>query len=167
MQYILHILTLLSIFTVLTISLDLLAGHTGLVSIAHASFLGLGAYTSTLLAVRFGVPFVLGVLSGMVVAAVISFIVSLPSLRLHDHYFAIASFGFQMILFSVFNNWMDATRGPLGIPGIPQPVILGWHVTSHLEFLIPFRAPGVPGRSDLPASFLPSVLWRSGEDVSP
>jgi branched-chain amino acid transport system permease protein len=72
----------------------------------------------------------------MGVAVLISFIVSFPSLRLHDDYFVIATFGFQMILFSIFNNWMDLTRGPLGIPGIPQPIIFGWHVTSHLDFLV-------------------------------
>jgi branched-chain amino acid transport system permease protein len=89
-----------------------------------------------LLSVRFGISFPLGVLVGMVVAVLISFVVSLPSLRLHDDYFVIATFGFQMILFSVFNNWMKLTHGPLGIPGIPQPVIFGWHVNSHLDFLI-------------------------------
>ena len=108
----------------------------GLLSIAQAAFYGLGAYTSALLAVQFGAPFLVGVLAGVAVAVLISFVVSLPSLRLHDDYFVIATFGFQMILFSIFNNWMSLTRGPLGIPGIPQPVIFGWHVTSHLDFLI-------------------------------
>ena len=75
-----------------------------------------------------------GVLAGMIVAVLISFVVSLPSLRLHDDYFIIATFGFQMILFSIFNNWMELTHGPLGVPGIPQPVIFGWHVESHAEF---------------------------------
>jgi branched-chain amino acid transport system permease protein len=135
MDYLLHILIVVAIFTVLAASLDLLAGHTGLLSIAHAAFYGLGAYSSALLAVRWGVGFGVGVLGGIVVAALISFIVSLPSLRLHDDYFVIATFGFQMILFSVFNNWMELTRGPLGIPGIPQPVIFGWHVDTHAEFL--------------------------------
>ena len=72
----------------------------------------------------------------MLVAAVVSLAVSLPSLRLHEDYFVVATFGFQMILFSVFNNWMEVTRGPLGIPGIPQPVILGWEVDSQLEFVV-------------------------------
>jgi branched-chain amino acid transport system permease protein len=123
MEYLLHVLILFAIYTALTVSLDLVAGRAGLLSIAHAAFYGLGAYTSALLAVRSGVPFVIGVLGGMVVASLISFIVSLPSLRLHDDYFVIATFGFQLILFSIFNNWMELTRGPLGIPGIPQPVI--------------------------------------------
>lgn len=120
----------------LTVSLDLLAGRIGLFSVAHAAFYGLGAYTSALMSIRLGTSFSIGVLCGMVVAVLISFVVSLPSLRLNDDYFVIATFGFQMILFSVFNNWMSLTHGPLGIPGIPQPVIFGWHVTSHLDFLI-------------------------------
>ncbi len=141
MEYLLHILILVCMFTALAASLDLLAGHGGFLSLAHAAFYGLGAYTSALIAssqwaVGSGQSFVIGVVAGMAVAAAVSFVVSLPSLRLHDDYFVIATFGFQMILFSIFNNWMDLTRGPLGIPGIPQPVIFGWKVDSHLEFLL-------------------------------
>jgi branched-chain amino acid transport system permease protein len=77
------------------------------------------------------------------VAALLSFAVSLPSLRLHDDYFVIATFGFQMILFSVFNNWMELTRGPLGIPDIPQPTILGWTVRSHVSFVVLAAALGI------------------------
>jgi branched-chain amino acid transport system permease protein len=136
MDYFLHIAILVGVFTTLAVSLDLLAGHGGFLSIAHAAFYGLGAYTSALLVTHWNGGFVVGVLAGMLVAAAVSFIVSLPSLRLHDDYFVIATFGFQMILFSIFNNWMDLTCGPLGIPGIPQPVIFRWHVESPWEFLI-------------------------------
>jgi branched-chain amino acid transport system permease protein len=136
MEYLLHILILIGIYTVLTISLDLLAGHTGLLSIAHAAFYGLGAYASALLAVEKGAPFLVGVVAGMATAAAVSLMVSLPSLRLHDDYFVIATFGFQVILFSVFNNWVGVTRGPLGIPGIPRPTVFGIAFRSHSEFLI-------------------------------
>lgn len=136
MEYFLHILVLIGAFTTLAVSLDLVAGYTGLLSIAHAAFYGVGAYTSALLAVNLGASFPVGLLMGMLLAALVSLVVSLPSLRLHDDYFVIATFGFQMILFSVFNNWMELTRGPLGIPGIPQPVIFGWTVQSHFEFVL-------------------------------
>lgn len=136
MEYLLHIAVLVGMYAVLAVSLDLLVGHTGLLSLAQAAFYGLGAYTSALLAVHFGAPFLVGILVGMVAAALVSLIVSLPSLRLHDDYFVIATFGFQMILFSIFNNWMDITRGPLGIPGIRQPTIFGWSVRSHVGFLV-------------------------------
>jgi len=136
MDYAAHILILTAIYVSLAISLDLLAGRMGILSIAHAGFYGLGAYTAALLVIRCGAPFMIGVVAGMGVAALISLVVSLPSLRLHDDYFVIATFGFQMILFSIFTNWMDLTNGPMGIPGIPQPVILGWRVDTHLEFLM-------------------------------
>lgn len=136
MEYAIHILILVGIYATLAISLDLLAGQTGLLSVSHAAFYGIGAYSSALIVTIYHLPFVLSILAGMLSAFVVSFLVSLPSLRLHDDYFVIATFGFQMILFSIFNNWMDLTRGPLGIPGIPQPVIFGWHVDSHAEFFV-------------------------------
>lgn len=136
MDYLLHILVVIGIYSVLAVSLDLVAGRTGLLSLAHAAFYGIGAYTSALLAVHWGWPFLLTVPAAMGVAAGVSFMVSLSSLRLYGDYFVIATFGFQMILFSVFNNWMDLTRGPLGIPGIPQPVIFGWDVNSNFEFVV-------------------------------
>ena len=60
----------------------------------------------------------------------------------------------QMILFSVFNNWIALTRGPLGIPGIPPPSIFGWTITSKIEYLI--LAAGF-------AAFAYAVVWRIAE----
>jgi len=136
MEYVEHILVIVGIYIVLAVSLDLLVGQTGLLSIAQAAFYGLGAYTSALLAVHFGCSFVVGTLAGMGVAAAISFVVSLPTARLHDDYFVIASFGFQMILFATLNNWMALTRGPLGIPGIPEPAIFGLQIRSYAGFVL-------------------------------
>ena len=73
--------------------------------------------------VQVGAPFLLGVLVGIGVALVGSLVVSLSSLRLQDDYFVIATFGLQVIVFSVFNNWTSLTHGTAGISGIPQPVI--------------------------------------------
>ena len=151
MEYALHILVFVGIYIILAASLDLLAGHTGLLSIAHAAFYGLGAYTSALLTVKTGAPFLVGVLGGMFVAGLLSLLVSLPSLRLVDDYFVIATFAFQVILFSVFNNWNELTGGPTGIPGIPQPAIFGLAITSHGGFLI------VVG---LCAAVACGVVWR-------
>ena len=136
MDFFFHILIFAAIYGILAVSLDLMAGQAGLVSMAHAAFYGLGAYASALLTTRFGASFMVSLSVGAAAAFCVSFMVSLPSLRLHDDYFVIATFGFQVILFSVFNNWMELTRGPLGIAGIPQPIIFGWHVDSHLDFLI-------------------------------
>jgi branched-chain amino acid transport system permease protein len=150
-EYLLHILVLTAIYTTVAISLDLLVGHTGLLSIAQAAFYGLGAYTSALLAVRQGTSFLTGLLAGIVMGTLISFSISLPSLRLHDDYFVIAAFGFQMIVLGILNNWAGLTNGPLGIPGIPQPVVFGWKVQPHLAFLI---------LAAILAAFAYFVVWR-------
>ena len=135
MAYFLHILILINIYIIIAISLNLIAGYTGILSIAHAAFYGVGAYVAALLAVNYGTPFLLNVIAAMVVSGLVAALVAFPSLRIHDDYLVIATFGFQMILFSIFNNWVSLTRGPLGIPGIPQPNIFGWYVSSHAEFL--------------------------------
>lgn len=127
---------IIGIYVVLSVSLDLLAGQTGLLSIAQAGFYGLGAYTSALLSLHFQCSFAVGTLTGMVVAGMISFMVSLPAGRLHDDYFVIVSFGFQMILFTTLNNWMAITRGPLGIPGIAKPEVFGVQIQTQWGFVI-------------------------------
>lgn len=136
MAYFLHILILINIYIIIAISLNLIAGYTGILSIAHAAFYGVGAYVAALMAVNFGTPFLLNLIAAMIVAGAVAAVVAFPSLRIHDDYLVIATFGFQMILFSIFNNWVSLTRGPLGIPGIPQPKIFGIAVTSHIGFLI-------------------------------
>jgi branched-chain amino acid transport system permease protein len=135
-DYFLHILILIGIYVVLAVSLDLLAGETGLLSIAHAAFYGVGAYSSAILTVYFDAPFILGLFAGSLISLLLSLIVSLPSLRLHDDYFVMATFAFQMISFSILNNWVQLTRGPLGIPNIPQPALPSLVAPSRLGFLI-------------------------------
>jgi branched-chain amino acid transport system permease protein len=136
MDYLLHILILSAIYSILSVSLELLAGRAGILSIAQAAFFGVGAYASALVAVRLSGGFFVGVLAGVVFASLVSLVVSLPSLRLHNDYFVIATFGFQIIVFNVLNNWTSLTHGPMGISGIPQPVLFGLNVDTHSEFLV-------------------------------
>ncbi len=136
MDYFFHIIVLVSIYTTLAVSLDLVAGHTGLLSLAHAAFYGIGAYATAILAVQHGVPFIGGIACGMSAAAALSAIVSLSSLRVHDDYFAVATFAFQMVVLSVLNNWMELTNGPLGVAGIPRPNVFGWIVQSTPEYAV-------------------------------
>jgi len=135
MDYVLHIIVMVCIYATLAVALDLLAGQTGIVSVAHAAFYGLGAYTSALLAVRLGAPFPLGILGGILVATLASFLISLTSLRLHNDYFVMATFGFQMIILSILNNWMAVTQGPIGIANIPNPSLLGFTINSPVGYV--------------------------------
>lgn len=136
MEYLLHILILIGVYTILSVSLNLLVGYTGILSIAHAAFYGVGAYVAALMALNFNTPFLLNLILAIIAGGMFGAVVGIPSLRLKDDYFIIATFAFQIITFSVLNNLVDFTGGPLGLPGIPQPVIFGFTVSTHIEFLI-------------------------------
>ena len=136
MEYFLHILILIGIYTILAVSLNLLVGYTGILSIAHAAFYGVGAYVAALMALRLDTPFLLNIFLSIIAAGAFGAIVGIPSLRLRDDYFIIATFAFQIIIFSILNNLVGFTGGPLGLPGIPQPNIFGYEISTHLEFLI-------------------------------
>jgi branched-chain amino acid transport system permease protein len=118
MEYLLHIVVVTLIYAALSMALDLVVGHAGMFSIAQAAFWGLGAYSVGVLVVRTGAPFMLGVVVGIVIATLMAIIVSLPTLRLNDEFFLIATFGFQSVIYSVLNNWVGLTGGPLGIAGV-------------------------------------------------
>jgi len=136
MEYLLHILILICIYSVLTVSLNLLIGYTGILSVTHAAFYGIGAYVAALMALRLESPFLLNIFLAIIAAVILGALVGIPSLRIKDDYFIIATFAFQIITFSVLNNLVDFTGGPLGLPGIPQPVIFGIEISSHISFLI-------------------------------
>lgn len=136
MEYILHLLILISFYTMLSQSLNLSAGFTGLISLAHAGFYGIGAYTTAILAQQFGLPFWLNLPIAMLICFVISYVVSLIALRTVDDYFIICTLGIQVIIFSVMNNWMEVTRGPLGIPGIHAISIFNYELSSKISFLL-------------------------------
>jgi len=136
MEYLLHILILIGIYIILSLSLNLIVGYTGLLAISHAAFYGIGAYTAALMALQLGTPFLLNLFCAIIMCCLFGALVGIPSLRLQDDYFVIATFAFQIIIFSVMNNWVSFTRGPMGLPGIPQPVVFGITISSHLEYLI-------------------------------
>ncbi len=136
MEYVLHLFILICFYTMLSQSLNLSAGFAGLISLTHAGFYGIGAYTTAILSSFYGVSFWAGISLAMLISGCIAFIVSLIALRTVDDYFIICTLGIQVILFSIMNNWMDLTRGPLGIPGIPSIQLFGFSVESKISFLL-------------------------------
>lgn len=136
MEYVLHIIVIAGIYVGLAIALDLLIGHTGLLSLAHAAFYGLGAYTSALLSVYLGTPFLVSLVAGACLVVLLSVVCGMIVLRLSAEAFAIGTFGLQMVLFSIYNNWMEMTGGPFGLKNIPRPTVPGLSAESHLGFSI-------------------------------
>lgn len=143
MDYFFHILVFIGIYGILAGSLNLVAGMTGMLSITHAALFGVGAYASALLSLHAQTPFLLNLCAGSATAALVSVVVIVPSLRFNDDYFAMVTFGFQMILFSVFNNWIDVTRGPMGLPGIPKAMLLGQELSSPVTYFVVVAILGV------------------------
>ena len=136
MEYLLHLLILVGIYVMLSQSLNLSAGFGGMISLAHAGFYGVGAYTAALLAVHYHVSFLLVLPVAMLFCGCLALIVSAIALRTIDDYFIICTLGIQVIVFSLMNNWMSLTKGPLGIPGIPGISLFGVAVESKWAFLL-------------------------------
>jgi len=116
--------------------LSLAAGYSGLISLAHAGFYGIGAYTTALLIVNFGFSFLVTLPLAMLFCGITAIIVSTISLRTVDDYFIIITLGIQVVVFSIMNNWQSLTRGPLGIPGIPSIEIFGFQFDDKISFLL-------------------------------
>ena len=135
MEYILHLLIFIVFYTLLAQSLNLSAGLTGLISLAHAGFYGIGAYTTAILSQQFGLPFWVNLPLAMLVCVGVSLLVSLIALRTVDDYFIICTLGIQVVIFSLMNNWMSLTKGPLGISGIPSISFFGISLDNKPAFL--------------------------------
>lgn len=135
MEYLIHLAILFAIYSILGISLNLVVGYTGLLSVTHAAFYGLGAYTAAILMTTSGVNFFVSIIFGIILATIISFLIGIVLSKFKGDYYALGSFGFNIIVFSIFLNWQELTRGPLGIPGISKPSLLGFNFTSNFSFL--------------------------------
>lgn len=121
-----NLIILGSIFSVLSVSLNLSMGYTGLFNLGHAAFFGIGAYVSALLTLGLGAPFWIAIIAAAVIAAFFGFLLGFPTLRLRGDYLALGTLGFAFIVEAVLKNWTDLTRGPLGLPGIPRPELFGF-----------------------------------------
>jgi branched-chain amino acid transport system permease protein len=105
----------------LAIGLDFVVGYAGQLNLGQSAFYGIGAYVSTLLIMRLGLPFWAAFACGVVASAASGMALSLFAVRLRGHYLAIASLGFAVITYQVLLNWISLTQGPLGIYGIAPP----------------------------------------------
>jgi branched-chain amino acid transport system permease protein len=114
------------IYVILTASLNLITGSAGLLSLGHAAFFGVGAYTAALLATRFGWPFWLTVPAAGAAAALVGAVVAVPTTRLTSIYFAVATLGIGEMIYVTLLNWVGLTRGPMGIRGIPGLELFGF-----------------------------------------
>ncbi len=117
--YYLHILIMAGIFAILALSLNLLLGFTGQLSLGHAAFFGIGAYASALVTLRGPWPAWAGFVAAVLLAGLAGYAVGRVSLKLRGAYFVLVTISFAGVTHLVSLNWMDLTNGPLGLPGVP------------------------------------------------
>lgn len=118
-----HLVVMTVIFGLFAAGYNAQFGYAGLLNLGHAAFFGLGGYVSAIATLNWGLSVWLGFMLGIVIAAVLALLVGLLSLRMRGAQFAMMTLGLGQLFYLFVINSVDLTRGPLGISGIPVPVI--------------------------------------------
>ncbi len=132
-RYIFQIIIISCIFSIATLSLNLILGYTGQASLAHAGFFGIGAYGVGLLT-KAGVSFWLALPVSALLAALVGLLIGIPTLRTRGSYFAIATLCFGVIISIVAGNWVSLTGGHRGVVGIPAPSPIALPLVGEITF---------------------------------
>jgi len=133
--YLVHLVIIIAIQLILCLSLQISIGYSGLLNFGHIAFFAVGAYASALLTIN-GVPFIWAFLASAIIASIFAYLLSIPTNKLKGDYLGLATIGFSFLVYAILINWTGLTRGPLGIPGIPKPELLGIVFSSNYSFLI-------------------------------
>lgn len=133
-QYIIHIIITILLYSILSVSLNFVSGIAGQISVGHAAFYGIGAYTTSILMMSFKIPFSISMLCGGFLAGIFGLLLGIPSLRIQGNYLCIITLGFGEIVKLILLNWDKVTNGPMGISGIPSPNFLSILNDSNLNF---------------------------------
>ena len=121
MDYVISLAVFAAIYAVAALSFNLLIGHAGIFSVAHAAFIGIGAYATGILCTRAIGLFPLAMVLGAIVAAAVGWVFARATLRVSGDYMVVASFAVLVIFGQVFTNWNRVTGGGAGLPSIPRP----------------------------------------------
>ncbi|TLS36201.1 branched-chain amino acid ABC transporter permease [Pseudalkalibacillus caeni] len=117
--YYLQVLSFILINIILGVSIYITLS-TGQLSLGHAGFMSIGAYTSAILTLNYDFPLVVGVILGALLAGIVGILIGIPTLRLQGVYLAIATLGFGEVVRVLFINWESLTQGAIGISSIPH-----------------------------------------------
>ena len=132
-NYQVFILTLIGLYTLLTVGLSLVMGYAGQVSLGHATFYGLGAYATALLSARAGLPSWAALIAATALTGLIGFVIGVPIFRLRGHYLAMATLGLNVIFILMLKNEAEITGGPSGFTNIPPLAVGGFVFDNDLK----------------------------------
>jgi branched-chain amino acid transport system permease protein len=133
-EYYINTLTLSWTHAIIAVGLNLLMGYAGQVSMGHAAFYGLAAYTTAILTTTYSFPVIGGIFAGIILVGIIAYLIGIPTLKLKGHYLAMATLGFGIIVYIFFNETISLTGGPSGFTGIPRLAILGYKFESDISY---------------------------------
>jgi branched-chain amino acid transport system permease protein len=133
-RYYLTVMIFAGIHVLLALGLTLVMGYAGQVSLGHAGFYGLGAYTSGVLTAKFGVEPWLALVAALALSVVTALAIGIPTLQLRGYYLGMATLGFGVILHILFVELLPLTGGPSGLVGIPGLTLLGLPVNTDLRY---------------------------------
>jgi len=129
-DYYLTLINFIGIHALLVVGLNLLLGYAGQISLGHAAFFGLGAYTSGILTATYGVNPWLALLAGLVICGITAVLIGVPALKLRGYYLAMATLGFGIIIYIFMNEAQGLTGGPSGLGGIPALSLFGFKLDT-------------------------------------
>lgn len=122
------------VYIVAALSLNVVYGLLGLLSLAHTAFWGIGGYFAAVTVVDLGWSFWFAVPAGGLFAGIVALVIGYPALRLNRHSFVVVTLVFSLLTFLVARDWMSVTRGPMGIPGLPAPSFFGMAIDGPTGF---------------------------------
>jgi branched-chain amino acid transport system permease protein len=128
-----HLMVLAGIYAILALGLSLFMGYAGQISLGHAAFFGIGAYTTAILTTRYGLPTFLAFGASAVSAVVIAYLIGRPILKLKGYFLALATLGFGEIFLVIVRESTDLTGGVIGIFGIPWFSVMGFSFDTYLK----------------------------------
>lgn len=136
MEYWIGLLILVAIYMIAATSFNLLLGHAGIFSIALAAFVGIGAYSTAIVTIKWPIAFIPAMLVGVLIASAIGWIFAQATLRVNGDYMVVASFAMLVIVGQFFNNMTDLTGGGMGKAGIPRPGTASVQLVDNVSFAI-------------------------------
>jgi branched-chain amino acid transport system permease protein len=136
MTFVISYVVLAEIYVLVALSTNVLVGVIGIFSLSQAAIFGIGAYTVAILTTRGIVPFEAAIAIAALICITINILAALPSLRVSGDYFVVTSFGIQLLASAVFLNLIWVTGGPMGIAGVPPPIIFGVSFADPRSFLL-------------------------------
>jgi len=132
--YYLSILTMAGIIAIVVMGLNLLLGFAGQISLGHGALFGISAYTTAILTGTHELPLAVGMFAGVALTALVALVVGMPVLKLKGYYLAMATLGFGLIVYIIFNEAIGLTGGPSGFVGVPQIQVKGFVFDSDLSY---------------------------------